>query len=213
MSGMFITFEGGEGAGKTTQINRLGEYLTAQGRKVITTREPGGTKEAEAIRNLLVQRDGGDWSPLSEVLLLFAARSLHIDSIIAPALYNGHIVICDRFTDSTIAYQGYGRGLDVDKIRDIDKAVTGGLTPDLTFVLDIDAEKGLERSTKRLAGQQGYGGTEDRFERMDIEFHEKLRQGFLDIAKQEPRRCAVINADATLDEMFEDIKAVVEKRL
>ena len=211
-SGLFITFEGGEGAGKTTLINRLAASLTDQGKKVITTREPGGTAEAESIRNLLVQRDGGKWSPLSEVLLLFAARSLHIERVIAPALSKGHIVISDRFTDSTMAYQGYGRGMDLQKIRDINDVVTDNLTPDLTFILDVDVRIGLARSQKRLSTEQGYNSTEDRFERMDLTFHEALRNGFLDIAKAQPERCHVINAEESLDDMFNSIQKIIEKQ-
>lgn len=210
-SGSFITFEGGEGAGKTTLINRLAASLTNQGKKVITTREPGGTSEAESIRRLLVQRDAGEWSPLSEVLLLYAARSLHIDRVIQPALDNGHIVISDRFTDSTVAYQGYGRGMSLEKIQEIDQVVTGGLKPDVTFILDVDVKIGLERSQKRLSVEKGYSSTEDRFERMDISFHESLRAGFLEIAKSEPERCHVINAEEPLDDMFNTIQNIVKK--
>lgn len=210
---IFISLEGGEGAGKTTQINRLAGYLTGQGHKVLTTREPGGTKEAENIRHLLVQRDGGDWDAMSEVLLLYAARVMHINKAIKPALEQGSIVICDRFSDSTLAYQGYGRGLDKKKIKEIERVAIDGFKPDLTLILDVDVEEGLARSNKRLSGNKGYEHTEDRFERMDIEFHKKLRQGFLDIAQQEPKRCKVINSASNAEEISQQIQEIVSAKL
>lgn len=209
MTGYFITLEGGEGAGKTTQINRLAKLLTDQGHDVVTTREPGGTAEAESIRSLLVQRDGGEWNAMAETLLLFAARVMHIEKVIQPALDSGHIVICDRFTDSTFAYQGYGRGLDIDKIKAIEKMSVGDFKPDMTFVLDLDARTGLARSGKRLAEQKGYESTEDRFERMDVTFHETLREGFLEIARQDPKRCIVLDAAQSADAVFDTLKAAV----
>ncbi len=205
--GLFITFEGGEGAGKTTQINLLAKALTDAGHKVVTTREPGGTIEAEKIRNLLVQRDGGAWSPMAECLLLFAARVMHVKKVIQPALEEGQIVICDRFTDSTRAYQGYGRGMALDKIEEINAATLGGFGPDLTFVFDINPEAGLSRSSRRLAAESlDLKQTEDRFENMDIAFHEKLRQGFLEIAKNEPERCHVIDANGTVEKIAAEIE-------
>ena len=213
MSGLFITFEGGEGAGKTTQINRLAQSLTEQGHKVITTREPGGTPEAEKIRDLLVQRDGGQWSPISEALLLFAARSLHAERVIKPALDEGKIVICDRFTDSTRAYQGYGHELDLKVIEDLVDTVLGGLEPNLTFILDIEPESGLSRSERRLASEAlDIKQREDRFENLEIEFHEKLRQGFLEIAKNNPDRCKVLDATQSIDDISQEIlKAALAK--
>jgi dTMP kinase len=210
---LFISLEGGEGAGKTTQINRLADFLTAQGHRVLTTREPGGTKEAESIRSLLVQRDGGDWDAMAEVLLLYAARVMHINNVIKPALADGKVVICDRFSDSTMAYQGYGRGLDKAKIKEIEKVSIDGFKPDMTFILDIDVRDGLERSNKRLSSEKGYDKTEDRFERLALEFHENLRQGFLDIARQEPERCSVINAAQGVDEMATEIQSLIGAKL
>lgn len=210
---LFITLEGGEGSGKTTQINRLANWLTEQGYKVVTTREPGGTKEAESIRNLLVQRDGGNWNAMAEVLLIYAARVMHINDVIKPALNDGKIVICDRFSDSTFAYQGYGRGLDIDKIKDIEKTSIDAFKPDLSFILDIDVRAGLERSTKRLSGEQGYEQTEDRFERMDLSFHEALRNGFLDIAKQNSERCVVVDAAQDMGVIASEIQDTVMKKL
>jgi dTMP kinase len=214
MAGLFISFEGGEGSGKTTQINRLAQALVKEGHKVQTTREPGGTPEAEKIRSLLVQRDGGNWSPLSEVLLLFAARTLHVEKVIKPALESGKIVISDRFTDSTRAYQGYGHGLPLEKIEEIDRAVLEGFKPDLTFILDIDAAAGLARSERRLAGEHFMGArTEDRFEKLELEFHERLRAGFLSIAGSDPARCRVIDAAQNLDSIAAQIRTALEEKL
>lgn len=210
---LFISLEGGEGAGKTTQINRLAAYLTDEGYKVVTTREPGGTKEAESIRNLLVQREGGDWDAMAEVLLLYAARVMHINKVIRPALAEGKVVICDRFSDSTMAYQGYGRGLDKEKIKEIERISVDGFKPDLTLILDIDVTEGLERSNKRLSGQKGYEKTEDRFERMELEFHERLRQGFLQIAREDAGRCSVIDATQSVDDMTAEIQSLVREKL
>ncbi len=207
----FITLEGGEGSGKTTQINRLAEYLTSKNFKVVTTREPGGTKEAESIRSLLVQRDGGQWTAMAETLLLYAARVMHVEQIIKPAMHSGKIVICDRFSDSTLAYQGYGRELDLEKIKSIEETTIGDFKPNLTLILDIDVEEGLKRSQKRLNDSQDGGKTEDRFERLDIGFHKRLRQGFLDIAKAEPERCKIIDASQGSEAVFNDIKKIIDE--
>ncbi|MDH5723049.1 MAG: dTMP kinase [Alphaproteobacteria bacterium] len=209
ITGLFITFEGGEGAGKTTQVNRLARSLSERGHYVVTTREPGGTPESEKIRQLLVQRDAFNWNPIAETLMFFAARSMHIESIIKPALKEGSIVISDRFTDSTVAYQGYGKGLDLGKIRDIEKVSIDGFKPDLTFLLDIDINKGLERSTKCLSSKLGYEKTEDRFERMETEFHKRLRQGFLEIAKKEKKRIKVFDAEKDAGVLAEGILEIV----
>ena len=211
---LFITLEGGEGAGKTTQINRLGNLLTQEGYKVITTREPGGTEEGERIRELLVRQGNEKWSALSEVLLLLAARSLHVERVVKPALDLEKIVICDRFSDSTIAYQGYGRGLSVEKINSLSKESLGDIKPDLTFILDIDPETGLKRSNKRLSSE-GVGGeaSEDRFEKLELSFHQKVRDGFLDIAKNDPERCHVIDASQSTEDIAAQIKEVILKHL
>ena len=202
---MFITFEGGEGSGKTTQIQLLKNYFEGQGRDVITTREPGGTIEAEKIRDLLVQRDGGDWTPTAEALLFFTARHMHVETLIKPALAEGRIVICDRFTDSTIAYQGYGHGFDLDVLKHIQQVAIGDFQPDKTFILDIDVKDGLLRAGKRMEGDDS-AETEDRFERMDLSFHENLRQGYLAIAKDNPERCIIINAAQGVDDVARDIQ-------
>lgn len=212
--GFFISFEGGEGSGKTTQINLLAQSLSKQDFFVKTTREPGGTPEAETIRDLLVQRGGGNWTPLSEVLLLFAARELHVKNVIKPLLADGGVVITDRFTDSTRAYQGYGYGLGVEKIDAVNDLVLDGFEPDVTFILNIDARQGLERSNRRLAAEAlSIKQSEDRYEQLDIEFHEKLAAGFLDIAAHNPQRCVVIDATQTVDEMAAQILQETMTRL
>ncbi len=213
-AGFFITLEGGEGAGKTTQINRLSEALAKSGRKVVTTREPGGTAEGEKIRNLLVQRDGGNWTPMAECLMFCAARVMHVNKVIRPALEEGRIVICDRFTDTTRAYQGYGHGLDLDKIEKLNEMTLGGFAPDLTFILDIDPAEGLQRSGRRLASEAlGVKQSEDKYENLDFAFHEKLRAGFLDIAKKEPERCVVIDARQSAEEIEAQIMAAVKEKI
>jgi dTMP kinase len=210
-SGLFITFEGGEGTGKTTQIQKLKNTLEdKEGLSVIVTREPGGCDEAEKIRELLVQRDGGDWSAISECLLLYAGRYEHVNKVIKPALEAGKIVISDRFSDSTMAYQGYGRGLSKDTISSIHRLVLGQFEPDISFIFDMDVQTGLMRAEKRLASDLSH---EDRFERMDIEFHENLRRGFIDIAENCPDRCHVINADRDIEEIAQDIFRITREKI
>lgn len=193
---MFITFEGGEGAGKTTQIELLAEKLTSSGYDIVLTREPGGTPEAEKIRDLLVQRDGGEWSPLAEAMLFYTARHMHVETKIKPALLSGKTVICDRFTDSTNAYQGFGHGFSLDRLAEIKKITIGAFKPDITFILDIPVRKGIERAQERInqTSKTQKASLEDRFERLDKEFHERLRQGFLSIAAMDKKRCKVIDA-------------------
>jgi dTMP kinase len=190
--GFFITFEGGEGAGKSTQLRRLAERLEASGREIVRTREPGGSPGAEAIRALLVTGEADRWSPTTETLLMYAARRDHIERLIRPALARGAIVLCDRFSDSTRAYQGAGGGAGRGLIAALESEVLDGLRPDLTVVLDLPAEIGLVRAASR-------GGGEARFESKGLAFHARLRAGFLAIAASEPQRCAVI--DAARDEV------------
>ena len=208
--GLFITFEGGEGSGKTTQIATLVAALEAQGRKIIKTREPGGTPEAEKIRNFLVNRDGGSWTPTAECLLFYAARNQHVETLIKPALVNGDIVISDRFADSTVAYQCYGHGVPRQMIADLHRLAINNFNPHLTFILDIAPQDGLQRAGKR---QQQTSANEDRFERLNLDFHERLRQGYLDIAKAEPSRCAVINAAQAPEKIAAEIFSIVSKKL
>lgn len=212
--GYFITFEGGEGAGKSTQIKRLQSVLESRGREVVLTREPGGTPEAEKIRDLVVQRDGGAWNPMEECLLFYAARHNHVEALIKPALEAGKIVLCDRFSDSTLVYQGYGHGLDVHELYDLHTLVLGAFKPNLTFIMDIDPAIGLERTELRLAEATGTKvSTEDRFERLDFSFHKRLRTGFLDVAKHEPERCVLMDASMDVDELAAQIEEVVLDRL
>ena len=210
--GLFITFEGGEGAGKTTQIKAIAEWLNNQGIEVVSTREPGGTPEAEKLRDLLVKRDGGNWTAEAEVLLFFAARHMHVTDVIKPALEKGKVVICDRFTDSTRAYQAYGHGQDLQFINKVNDLVLQGFEPDLTFILDIPAKDGLARSERRQSeiGSDD-AASEDRFEKLDIAFHEKLRQGFLDIAQNEPERCFVIDALQKPDEITNRLQSLISQ--
>lgn len=208
-TGRFITLEGGEGTGKSTQVRRLAAALEAKGFKTKVTREPGGAPGAEEIRKLMVEGEPGRWNAITETLLAYAARADHVARTIGPALTEGRWVICDRFSDSTFAYQGVGRGLDRETIRRIDSAVLDDFAPDLTLILDLDVATGLQRANARLQSQ---AGAENRFEKFGPEFHEKLRQAFLDIAKRFPERCRVIDASGTEDQVAEAIWAAVQRR-
>ena len=205
--GRFITFEGGEGAGKSTQLRMLAESLSVNyGRNVVVTREPGGSPGAEDIRALLVQGEVDRWDSVTETLLHSAARRDHLARKVWPALDLGDWVLCDRFADSTLAYQGYGHGLDLEIIAAVTKVVLGEFGPDLTLILDLPVDVGLQR-----AG--GRGGAEDRYERMGRDFHERLRQGFLTIASAESQRCVVIDAARSPECVQADILAAIEARL
>jgi dTMP kinase len=204
--GRFITLEGGEGAGKSTQIALLARYLRDAGIDVVETREPGGSPGAEKIRDILVNGPTDRWDPVTETLLHFAARREHVVNTIRPALALGAWVVCDRFADSTRAYQGCGQGVDLALIDSLYRDTVGDLRPDLTLILDIPIEAGLRRAGARRAG-----GT--RYERMETDFHTRLREGFLEIARQEPRRCVVIDATGTVDEVAAAIQTAVDSRL
>jgi dTMP kinase len=205
MTGRFITLEGGEGTGKSTQVKRLKAALEAKGLKVLATREPGGSPGAEEIRKLLVEGEPGRWNPITETLLAYAARADHVARTIGPALAAGTWVISDRFNDSTFAYQGVGRGVERETIRRIDSAVLDDFQPDLTLVLDLDVKTGLERANARA-------GAENRFEKFGPEFHERLRQSFLDIAKRAPERCRLIDASGGVDDVAQAIFVAVARR-
>jgi dTMP kinase len=205
-NGKFITFEGGEGTGKSTQTVLLADYLNDQGHQVLLTREPGGSDGAELIRALLVSGDVGRWPPITEVLLLYAARADHWTKVIAPALERGDWVICDRFADSTLAYQGYGHGVDRTFINKIYTAVIGTRQPDWTFIFDLDPKVGVQRALKRHT-------SENRFENMDMAFHERVRQGFLKIASQHPHRCHVIDAGQSVYAIHKEIVGIVAQKI
>lgn len=210
---LFITFEGGDGSGKSTQIKLLQQALATAGVPVVTTREPGGTSQAERIRNLLLQRDSGRFDPMTEALLLFAARREHLVEKIWPSLKQGHWVISDRFADSTRAFQGYGMGLDLTSIEGMYQIVMGDFQPDLTFIFDIDPDIGLARSAKRTASTQNKTeSTEDRYERMGVLFQQKLRDGYLAIAAENPKRCVLIDAAHSVEEVHQKVIAVIEQR-
>ena len=204
--GRFITLEGGEGAGKTTQALRLVEHLRALGIETIRTREPGGSPGAEAIRSLVVSGETEAWSPMTETLLMYAARSDHLERTIRPALEAGRWVVCDRFADSSRAYQGAGGGVPPQVIEAIDAAVVGADQPDLTLVFDLPVEVGLDRAF-------GRGLFETRFETKGLAFHQRLRDGFAEIARDHPERCVMIDADADPDTVEARLWAAVEARL
>ena len=204
--GKFITIEGGEGAGKSTQVRRLAETLGARGLDVVETYEPGGPSGAEAIRGLLLGSDGHHWEPTTEALLHFAARREHVSKTVLPALERGAWVVSDRFADSTMAYQGYGLGLGREMIEALYELSIGTFGPDATIMLDIPAEDGMARARSR-------GDKLDRYETMDIEFHRRLRQGFLDIAARDPERCAVVDASASTEDVADKIFTAVQIRL
>ncbi len=200
MAGIFVTFEGGEGTGKSTQLKILADSLSAQGRHVVQTREPGGTPEAEALRALLVIGDTDRWTAEAEALLNYAARNSHLQKIVRPALKSGHAVLCDRFMDSTRAYQGYAGGCDMDLLDALETSIVGDTRPNLTFIFDLDPKEGLARTKARG------DGSEDRYERKGIEFHQALRRGFHKIAEGEPGRCRIIDATGSVEKVAERVR-------
>jgi dTMP kinase len=201
----FITFEGGEGAGKSTQIAALAAHLREQDIELVTTREPGGSPDADTLRELLVTGEPGRWSPAGEALLNYAARESHLNHTIRPALSAGRSVLCDRFADSTRAYQGIAGGLGLDLVEQLDRAIVGDTQPDITLIFDLDPEIGLDRARMR--------GGEDRFERKGLEFHLKLREAFRHIAQQYSNRCHLIDASASVDDVSGQIWQAVSARM
>lgn len=202
---LFITFEGIEGCGKTTQIRLLAECLRRGGLEVLVTREPGGCPIADAIRGILLHSGNSALVPRAELLLYAAARAQHVDEVIRPALSSGTLVLCDRFIDATVAYQGDGRGLDPSVIASLNTLATDGLLPDMTLLLDMPAEKGLRRARRRNASAP----EEDRFERESLDFHRRVRDGYLRLARQE-ERFMVIDATGTVEAVAGRISSVVE---
>lgn len=201
---MFITLEGIEGVGKTTHMQFIAALLEQAGHQIVQTREPGGTRTGEAIRELVLNAKELDISSETELLMIFSARAQHLDEIIRPALRQGKTVLCDRFTDATYAYQGGGRGIEKTKISILEDWVQGPLRPDLTLLLDADVELGLERARKR--------GEADRFESETVNFFKAVRQSYLDIASQDAARVVVIDASKTIAEVQESLKQKLQER-
>jgi dTMP kinase len=198
MIGTFITFEGGEGSGKTTQIALLQKYFADCGKKCMVTREPGGTVGGDAIRKLLLTGGSEKWNPVSETLLFQAARVEHVERVIKPALARGEIVLCDRFLDSTIVYQGLGKGLGMEYIQQLHRLTVGNFLPDFTIILDIEPKAGIGRAKARA-------GEETRFENMHMEFHDSVRRGFLSLAEKEPSRYVIVDASRSIEAVHKSI--------
>lgn len=211
MQGLFVTFEGIEGSGKSTQIALLHEHLVKSGRQTTLTREPGGTPIGDQVRRILLDPGNRAMDPTTELLLYAASRAQHLREVILPALAAGRIVLCDRFSDATLGYQGYGRGLSIPLIQELDRIVTAGLLPDLTILLDIDARTGLGRARGRNA-REGLQG-EARFENEDIAFHARVRDGYYLLADREPGRIRLVNAARTPDEVQQDIRKLIDEVL
>lgn len=197
--GRFLTFEGGEGAGKSTLIQSVASYLTQQGQGVVCTREPGGTKAAEEIRDLVVTGAANRWDAVSETALFLTARRSHVEELISPALTAGKTVLCDRFADSTLVYQGIAKKLGMDYVQQLSALIVGDVVPDRTFLIDIDPKIGLAR-----AG--GRSGNETRFETHGIAFHQAIRDGFLSLAKQHPERMLVIDGSQSAEVVFKEVE-------
>lgn len=206
--GLFITFEGIEGCGKSTQMGLLKDYLASRGVKTLAVREPGGTSIGERIRSLLLNSEGEGIDPMTELFLYEACRTELVRKVIVPALTSGTTVICDRFIDSTLAYQGYGRGLDPDAVRTLNRLATGGLTPDVTILLDCGVEVGLKRAFGRM--EAGKGPREDRFEKEDMAFHRRVREGYLKLAGTEAR-IRLVDASREIPSIHEELCDIIEK--
>ena len=207
---LFVALEGPDGSGKTTQMQLLADWLRGRGFDVLTTREPGGTSIGDQIRAILHDPKNADMRPATEALLFSASRAQIVDQVIRPALRRGQIVLCDRYADSTMAYQGYGHGLDLDALRAITAFATGGLTPDLTIYLDLDVEEGLRR--KRAAYEAGQSEW-TRMDQMEVNFHRRVREGYLRMAAEEPERWLVLDARRPIEEVQALIRAKMEEKL
>lgn len=212
----FITFEGVEGCGKTTQIRLLADALKQSGKRVVLTREPGGCPISDKIRSILLDAQNSEMTPAAELLLYAAARAQHIDEVIRPTLKNGAIVLCDRFTDATIAYQGFGRALDMDLIKKLNETATGGCRPDITVLIDCPVETGLERAIARIEAGSASDSNhlrEERFERESIEFHKRVRNGYLHLAEESPDRFILIDGTESVGIIAENVLRAVSSRL
>ncbi|MET0171821.1 MAG: dTMP kinase [Agrobacterium vaccinii] len=208
-TGLFISFEGGEGAGKSTQITLLAETLRKRGLDVVVTREPGGSPGAEAVRHVLLSGAAEPFGVRMEAMLFAAARNDHVEEVIRPALNKGAVVLCDRFLDSSRVYQGTTGNLEPEFIETLQRIAIDGTMPDMTLIFDIPAASGLARARKRA----DEGATPDRFEKEELEMHEKRREAYLDIALNEPRRCRIVNADQPREKVTEDVLLLVEPLL
>lgn len=202
---MFITFEGPEGSGKTSQMQLLSAFLAGQGFSVCPTREPGGTDIGNQVREILTRMDNNAMHPRTEILLFLAARAQLVEQLIRPNLRQGTLVLCDRYADSTLAYQGFGHGVDLDLLRGLLSFATGNLWPDLTLLLDIESEKGLGRKRK--------GGEWNRLDAYELAFHQRVRQGYLDLAKREPERWVIVDASQPFDDVQSELQRVILKRI
>lgn len=211
-TGFFITFEGVEGCGKTTQLRLLQEFLTARGYAVTATREPGGTPIGDGIRRLVLSPGASAIDRKTELMLYEASRAQHMCEVIGPALSNGHIVLCDRFGDATLAYQGYAQGLPLDCIETLNRFASGNRSPDLTILLDCSVELGLERTRERAA-RTGQDVTEDRFEKKDLDFHRRVRQGYLALARSHSSRFLIVDGSGEPDAAQAVIRSAVLDRL
>ncbi len=209
----FITFEGGDGSGKTTQLKALDGYLTERGKSCIATREPGGTSLGNLIRQVLLEVGKQPITSPTELFLYLADRAQHIHEVIIPAIKQGKVILCDRHTDSTLAYQGYGRGIDLGLLRSLNDIASQGIKPDLTFLFDCPVEIGLSRTAQRQSQAITGAGREDRFEREKIEFHERVREGFLELARAEPHRFRIIDATRSVEEIAREIENVIDREL
>lgn len=210
--GFFITFEGIEGSGKSTQMEMLKQYLEARGAVVVALREPGGTLLGEKVRSILLNSGDEPIEPMAELFLYEACRAQLVERVIRPALKGGSTVICDRFTDSTLAYQGYARGINLEAVRQLNCHAAGGLVPDLTLLLDLPAEAGLERAWSRIKGRAAKpGDSEDRFEKESLLFHRKVRDGYLELAGREPERVRVVDAGREIPVIHADICGIIDK--
>lgn len=203
-----ISFEGGDGSGKTTQVGLLERYLTERETKCVSTREPGGTELGKMMRRVLLEVRKEKIAPATELFLYLADRAQHVQDVIQPSLAGGALVLCDRFTDSTLAYQGYGRGVDLGVLRLLNRIASRGIVPDITFLFDCPVEMGLSRTKKRSPSRVA-----DRFERERVEFHERVRQGFLELARAEPERILVLDASRPAAEIHTEIRKIVDQKL
>jgi dTMP kinase len=209
----FITFEGGDGTGKSTQVKALESHLSERGKSFLSTREPGGTSLGKLIRQILLEVGKQPITSPTELFLYLADRAQHIQETVAPALAQGKIVLCDRHTDSTLAYQGYGRGIDIGLLRRLNEMASCGIHPDITFLFDCPVEIGLSRTATRQVRTPPNAQREDRFEREELEFHERVRAGFLELAGAEPERFRILDASRSIVEVTQEIKTIIDREL